>query len=112
MFKKKGDEAILARIAEAPDELREIAERLHEIIRESAPSLEPIVRWGIPFYVKDGQDVCYIKVDKDFIAFGFGEVSSPTRDEGDHLHPVAWTVSSLDSESEARIGALVKKAAG
>lgn len=84
MFTKKGDEAVLAKIADAPEPYREIGERLHQIIRESAPSLEPIVRWGLPFYVKDGQDVCYIKIDKDFIAFGFGEVKNPTREEGAH----------------------------
>jgi hypothetical protein len=112
MFKKKGNEAVLAKIAEAFQPYREIGERLHHIIRESAPSLEPIVRWGLPFYVKDGQNVCYIKTDKDYIAFGFGEVTTPTVDEGAHMHPVAWTLTSLDAASEERIGALVKKAAG
>ncbi len=73
--------------------------------------LKPIVRWGLPFYVKDGQDVCYIKMDEDFIAFGFGEVKNPTVEEGGHMHPVAWTLTSLDAATEARIGELVKKAA-
>ncbi|MGC2241781.1 MAG: DUF1801 domain-containing protein [Acidimicrobiia bacterium] len=111
MFAKKGDEAVLAKIADAPEPYREIGERLHNIIRENAPSLEPIVRWGLPFYVKDGQDVCYIKMDKDFIAFGFGEVKNPTVEEGGRMHPVAWTLTSLDAATEARIGELVKKAA-
>lgn len=110
MFAKKGEEAVLAKIADAPEQYRAIGERIHAIIRESAPSLEPIVRWGLPFYVKDGKDVCYIKVDKEYIAFGFSEVDNPTRDEGGHMHPVAWTVTSLDDATEARIGDLVKKA--
>ena len=111
MFTKKGDEAVMAKIDDAPEPYREIGTRVHQIIRERAPSLEPIVRWGLPFYVKDGQDVCYIKMDKDFIAFGFGEVANPTVEEGAHMHPVAWTITSLDDETEARIGALVEKAA-
>ena len=45
MFTKKGDAAVLAKLGEAPAQYREIGERLHAIIRESAPSLEPIVRW-------------------------------------------------------------------
>jgi hypothetical protein len=61
MFKKKGDEAVLAKLRAAPAEYREIGERLHSIIRETAPSLEPIVRWGLPLYVKGGKDICYIK---------------------------------------------------
>lgn len=110
MFTKKGDAAILARLSRTPAPYREIAERLHHIIRESAPSLEPIVRWGLPFYVKDGKDVCYIKADKEFIAFGFAEVVSPARDEGARMHPVAWTLTGLDATTEARIRTLVKKA--
>jgi len=111
MFTKKGDEAVLTKIAHATEPYRHIGERLHRIIRESAPSLEPVVRWGLPFYVKDGHDVCYIKIDKNFIAFGFGEVKNPTREEGAHMHPVAWTLTSLDDATEAKIGALVAKAA-
>src|SRR5205814_506843 len=108
---KKGDAAVLAKLGDAPAQYREIGERLHRIIRESAPSLEPIVRWGLPFYVKNGKDICYIKPDKDFIAFGFGEVVNPAREEGAHMHPVAWTITSLDAATEARIRALVQKAA-
>lgn len=111
LFSKKGDDVVLARIAKAPAPYREIGERLHKVIRESAPALEPILRWGLPFYTKDGKDVCYIKPDDAFIAFGFAEVANPTRDEGSHMHPVAWTFTSLDKATEARIGALVRKAA-
>lgn len=111
MFTKKGDAAVLGKIGAAPAPYREIGERLHNIIRESAPSLEPIVRWGLPFYVKDGQDVCYIKPDKDYLVFGFGEVVNPAQEGGAHMHPVAWTITSLDPATEARIRELVKKAA-
>lgn len=55
--------------------------------------------------MKDGKDVCYIKVDKDFIAFGFGEVVNPAREEGFHMHPVAWTLTSLDAATETKIRA-------
>jgi hypothetical protein len=110
MFTKKGDTAVLAKLSEAPAPYREIGERLHSIIRESAPSLEPIVRWGLPFYVRDGKDICYIKSSKDFIAFGFGEAVNPAFEEGAHMHPVVWNVTSLDAATEARIRALLEKA--
>ena len=112
LFTKKGDKAVLDKLAKAPEQYRKIGERLHHIIRESAPSLEPIVRWGLPFYVKDGEDICYIKPDKDYIVFGFGEVVNPAIEEGTNMHPVAWTLTALDSADEARVSALVKKAAG
>ncbi len=109
LFTKKGDEAVLNKLSSAPAPYREIAERLHNLIRESAPELEPIVRWGLPFYVKDGKDVCYIKPDNNFIAFGFGEVVNPSFEEGAHMHPVAWTITSLDTATEDKIRELVKK---
>lgn len=108
---KKGDEAALNKIAKAPAPYREIGERLHGLIRESAPSLEPIVRWGLPFYVKDGKDICYIKPDKDYLVFGFSEVVNPAREDGAHMHPVAWTFTALGPADEARIRDLVKRAA-
>jgi hypothetical protein len=110
MFTKKGDAAVLAKLGEAAAPYREIGERLHGIIRESAPSLEPIVRWGLPFYVKDGKDICYIKPGKDFIAFGFGESVNPAREDGAHMHPIAWNITSLDAVTEARIRGLLEKA--
>lgn len=110
-FTKKGDQAVLDKLSKAPPQYREIAEQLHRVVRESAPSLEPLVRWGLVFYAKDGKDICYIKTDKDFIAFGFAEVANPAREDGAHMHPVAWTLTSLDSADEARIAGLVKKAA-
>lgn len=112
MFAKKGDKAVLAKLDGAPERYREIAKRLHAIVRESAPSLQPVVRWGLAFYTKDGTDVCYIKPDKDYLAFGFSEVVNPAREEGAHMHPVAWTLTSLDPATEERIRALVEKAAG
>ena len=111
MFTKKGDAAVLAKLREAPEQYREIGERLHHLVRENAPSLEPIVRWGLPFYVRDGQDICYIKPGKDFIAFGFGEALNPARQEGAHMHPVVWNITSLDTVTEAKISELIKKAA-
>ncbi len=109
IFGKKGDDAVLAKLASAPEPYRGIAERLHAIIRETAPGLEPVVRWGLPFYVKD---VCYIKPDKDYLVFGFGEVVNPAFEQGAHMHPVAWTLTSLDDATEQRIRELVAKAAG
>lgn len=60
--------------------------------------------------MKDGKDVCYIKPDKHFIAFGFAEVVNPARENGASMNPAAWTLTSLDDPTEAKIRALIKKA--
>ena len=110
MFTKKGDAAVIAKLAEAPAPYGEIGQRLHGLVRENAPSLEPIVRWGLPFYVKDGTDVCYIKTGKNFIAFGFGEALNPAREGGAQMHPVVWNITALDTATEATISGLIQKA--
>jgi hypothetical protein len=112
MFKKKGEAAVLAKLGDAPAPFSEIGQRLHRIISESGPELEPVVRWGLAFYVKDGKDICYIKPDKGFIVFGVGEGLNPAREDGTDMHPVAWTVTSLDAGTEEKISALVKTAVG
>ncbi len=112
MLSKKGDKPALAKLDSAPEQFRHIARRLHEIVRENAPSLEPVVRWGLVFYTLDGADICYIKPDKEYLAFGFSEVVNPAQEDGAHMHPVAWTLTSLDEATEARIRDLVRKAAG
>ena len=112
MFKKKGDAAVLAKLGDAPAPFGEMGQRLHRIVSASGPGLEPVVRWGLAFYVKDGEDICYIKPDKDFLVFGVAEGLNPARDDGANMHPVAWTVTSLDAATEEEIGVLVKKAAG
>ncbi|KXP03764.1 DUF1801 domain-containing protein [Tsukamurella pseudospumae] len=110
MFSKKGDAAVLAKLRAMPAPYAEIGERLHAIIRESAPGLEPVVRWGLPFYVGGGEDICYIKPGKDYVAFGFGETVNPAFEEGSTMHPLVWTVTALDEATEARIAELVSRA--
>lgn len=112
VFKKKGDEAVLAKLGDAPAPFNEIGQRLHHLVTETDPGLEPVVRWGLAFYVKDGEDICYVKPDKNFIVFGVGEALNPAREEGASMHPVAWTVTSLDDATEENVRALVRTAVG
>lgn len=112
MFKKKGDEAVLAKLGDAPEPFNEIGQRLHRAITETEPGLEPVVRWGLAFYVKDGEDVCYIKPDKNFIVFGVAEALNPAQEEGGSMHPVAWTVTAVDAATEEKVRDLVSKAVG
>ena len=87
-----------------------LGRRVHEIIRETAPGLQPIVRWGLPFYTRDGEDVCYLKAGKDSLVFGFGEAVNPAFDEEASMHPVVWNLTALDAETEATLAALIAKA--
>jgi len=109
--KADGESAVLAKIGEmqAPD--RALGERLHAIIKASAPALSPKLWYGMPAYAKDGKVVCFFqpahKFKTRYAMFGFND--SANLDEG-ALWPVAFALKELTAAEEARIGELVKKA--
>ena len=109
---KEGDEsAVLAKIAAmaAPD--RTMAERLHAVIKRSAPELSPKLWYGMPAYAKDDKVVCFFQDAKKFktryATLGFSDKA--TLDEG-QMWPTSFALTQLTAADEARIGALVKKA--
>ena len=109
--KADGESDVLAKIAEMPEPDRAMAERLHAIVKASAPALSPKTWYGMPAYAKDGKVVCFFqsahKFNSRYATFGFSD--SANLDEG-HLWPTAFALKELTPADEARIGALVKKA--
>ena len=111
--KADGESEVLGKIAEMPEPDRVMAERLHAIIKASAPALSPRTWYGMPAYAKDGKVLCFFQPAQKFktryATFGFNDVAN--LDEG-AMWPVAFALTELTAADEARIGALVKKAAG
>jgi len=109
--KADGESEVLAKIAEMPKPDRAMAERLHAIIKASAPALSPRTWYGMPAYAKDGNVVCFFQSAHKFKAryatFGFSDKAN--LDDGT-VWPVAFALKELTAAGEARIGALVKKA--
>ena len=109
--KADGERAVLAKIAEMQGPDRAMAERLHAIVKASAPTLSPKTWYGMPAYAKDGKVVCYFqdaqKFKSKYATFGFSDEAN--LDEG-AMWPVAFALTELTAAVEARIGALVKKA--
>ncbi|TMG02353.1 MAG: DUF1801 domain-containing protein [Chloroflexi bacterium] len=109
--KADGESDVLAKIAEMPEPDRAMAERLHAIIKASAPALSPKTWYGMPAYAKDGKVVCFFqsahKFNSRYATFGFSDEAN--LDEG-RLWPVSFALKELTAAEEARIGALVKKA--
>jgi uncharacterized protein YdhG (YjbR/CyaY superfamily) len=107
------EKVLLDKIAEMPEPDRGMALRLHEIVKESAPHLTPRTWYGMPAYARDGKVVCFFQAASKFKAryatFGFNDPAS--LDDGE-LWPVAFALIELTPAAEARISALVKKAAG
>ena len=109
--KADGERAVLAKIAEMPEPDRAMAERLHAIIKASAPALSPRTWYGMPAYAKDGKVVCFFtpasKFKARYATFGFNDEAN--LDEGT-MWPTSFALTELTAADEARIGALVKKA--
>ncbi len=110
--KEEEASAVLASIAEMKEPDRAMAKRLHAVIKASAPALAPKTWYGMPAYAKDGKIVCFFQSAQKFktryATFGFQDAAN--LDEG-ALWPVAFALKELTAAGEARIGALVKKAA-
>jgi uncharacterized protein YdhG (YjbR/CyaY superfamily) len=109
-----GEGAVLAKIAEMEGSDRAMAERLHEIVKASAPVLSPKTWYGMPAYAnKDGKVVCFFqsaqKFDARYATLGFNDAAS--LDEG-AMWPTSFALKELGADEEARIGELVERAAG
>ena len=109
--KAEGESEVLAKIAEMTPSDRAMAERLHAVIKGSAPDLWPKTWYGMPAYAKDGKVLCFFqaakKFDTRYATFGFNDVAK--LDDG-AMWPTAFALTKLTPADEARIGALVKKA--
>jgi len=109
--KADGESAVLAKIAEMPEPDRAMAERLHAVIKASAPALSPRLWYGMPAYAKDGKVVCFFQSAQKFktryATFGFSDKAN--LDEGT-MWPAAFALTELTAAAEVRIGALVQKA--
>ena len=109
--KADGERAVLAKISEMQEPDRAMAERIHAIVKASAPALSPKLWYGMPAYAKGGKVICFFqpaqKFKSRYATFGFND--SATLDEGT-MWPTAFALTELTADDEARIGALVKKA--
>jgi len=109
--KADGESAALAAIAAMSGLDRAMGERLHAIIKASAPALTPKTWYGMPAYAKDGKVVCFFKCAQKFnsryATFGFSDAAN--LDDG-AMWPTEFALKELTDAAEARIAALVKQA--
>jgi uncharacterized protein YdhG (YjbR/CyaY superfamily) len=110
--KADGESDVLGKIAEMPEEDRVIAEKLHALVKKSAPELAPKTWSGMPAYANgDGKVVCFFQSADKFKAryatIGFNDAAK--LDEG-AMWPTSFAVTKLNAADEKTIAALVKRA--
>jgi uncharacterized protein YdhG (YjbR/CyaY superfamily) len=110
---EQGEQDVLAKIAELSEPDRTMAERLHAVVKASAPALSPKTWYGMPAYAMDGKVVCFFQSAQKFktryATLGFSDAAN--LDDG-ALWPTAFALKVWTAAEEARIGALVQKAVG
>jgi uncharacterized protein YdhG (YjbR/CyaY superfamily) len=109
--KEDGESDVLAKIAEMPEPDRLLAERLHALIKASAPALAPRTWYGMPAYAKDGKVVCFFqsahKFKSRYATLGFSDRANLDRGA---MWPTSFALKELTAAEERKIAALVKKA--
>jgi uncharacterized protein YdhG (YjbR/CyaY superfamily) len=111
--KADGEGDVLAKIAEMSQADRAIAERIHALVKATAPDLAPRTWYGMPAYAKAGKVLCFFqpadKFKERYATFGFS--AEANLDDG-AMWPTSFALKKLTAAEEKRIGALVKKAVG
>ena len=109
--KADGESDVLAKIAEMTEPDRALAERIHALVKASAPDLSPRTWYGMPAYAKDGKIVCFFQPAQKFktryATLGFNDTAN--LDDG-AMWPIAFALKELTAADEARIAALVEQA--
>jgi uncharacterized protein YdhG (YjbR/CyaY superfamily) len=109
--KTDGEGDVLAKIAEMPDSDRVMAERLHALVKVSAPELSPRTWYGMPAYTKDDKVVCFFqsaaKFKSRYATIGFSDKAN--LDQG-AMWPTSFALKELTPTEEKKIGTLVKRA--
>ena len=100
------------KVAKWPDGPRQIGERLHNVISESAPELKPKSLWGAPGYARDGHVVVHFRQDDGLVTFGLTEHArlEVPGDSSDRLIPTSWALREIDEATESRIAQIVRDA--
>ncbi|HEY3576750.1 MAG TPA: DUF1801 domain-containing protein [Gaiellaceae bacterium] len=111
----QGEEAILGAFAKMTPEDRALGERIHEIVKKTAPDLTPKTWYGMPAYAdKQGKVVVFFrdaaKFKERYAMLGFQD--NANLDNGT-MWPVAYALTTrLTKADEAKIAKLVKQAIG
>lgn len=92
---------------------RLVAERLHVIVTDEAPHLDPKTWYGFPSYARDGKVVIFFQPGSKFdTRYGSVSFSEDALLDDGIIWPTSFAVLDVDDAVEAQLRTLVRKAAG
>jgi uncharacterized protein YdhG (YjbR/CyaY superfamily) len=111
--REEGEKAVQAKIDEMAEPDRSLARRFDEIVKANAPDLSPKTFYSMPAYAREGKVVCFFQSGKKFntrySTIGFSDAAA--LDDG-NLWPTGFALKEFTADVEAKVAAMVKKAAG
>ena len=111
--REAGEQEVRDKLSDMPSPDREMGERIHALVTETAPVLVPRTYYGMPAYAKDGKVICFFKPASKFkVRYATFEFQPDAGLDDGEMWPVSFAVTKLTAGVEARIAELVKKAAG
>ncbi len=109
----EGEREVAAKIAEMPTADRAMAERIHELVTKTAPTLVPKTYYGMPAWAKDGKVICFFKPASKFkVRYATFEFQADAHLDDGVIWPVSFALTELTPHASAQIAELVKKAIG
>jgi uncharacterized protein YdhG (YjbR/CyaY superfamily) len=104
---------LLAKIAQMPDGDRELAERVHDIVKSVAPSLSPKLYYGQPGYARGGKPVVFFRsgqMDKErYSTFGVSALAA--LDDSSGFWPTSYALIDPSEEAWEQLAVVVRRAA-
>ncbi len=101
---------VLNKLTQFSDTNKSIASRMHELIMEADPTLQPRLWYGMPGYAKtkDSAILVFFRED-EYMTFGLTENArfNPNTETSNQLMPSAWFFTKLDEPTERKIIAIV-----
>lgn len=58
-------------VAQQPAEKRALLEKLRALVAKGVPGADASIKWGVPFYQKDGKNVCSLAAFKEHVGINF-----------------------------------------
>ena len=106
----KGKDVITAYLAQQTPDKRALLEKLRAIVEKNVPDATTSIKWGVPFYQRNGKNICALASFKENVAINFFAPPSVLPDpahklegegKGQRMYKVR-TAKDIDSASISR----------
>ena len=57
--------------AEQPADKAALLEKLRALVNKGVPDADVLIKWGVPFYQRNGKNICALASFKDYVAINF-----------------------------------------